>query len=56
MKEGCVACHNSHPQSPKRDWKVGDVRGLIEVVAPVDEVDKSISQAGAMKWVACSRL
>jgi len=36
MKEGCVACHNSHPQSPKRDWKVGDVRGIIEVVVPVD--------------------
>jgi Adenylate cyclase, family 3 (some proteins contain HAMP domain) len=27
----CVACHNSHPESPKRDWKVGDVRGLQEI-------------------------
>ena len=26
-----VACHNSHPDSPKRDWKVGDVRGIQEV-------------------------
>ena len=25
------ACHNSHPESPKRDWKVGDVRGIQEV-------------------------
>jgi methyl-accepting chemotaxis protein len=48
MKEGCVACHNSHPQSPKTDWKVGDVRGMIEVVAPVDEVDKGINQASMM--------
>ena len=48
MREGCVACHNSHPSSPKKDWKVGDVRGLIEVVAPVDEVDQSISQASMM--------
>ena len=45
MKEGCVACHNSHPQSPKRDWKVGDVRGLIEVVVPVDQVDRGISRS-----------
>jgi len=45
MKEGCVACHNSHPQSPKRDWKVGDVRGIIEVVVPVDQVDRSIAQS-----------
>ena len=28
----CVACHNSHPESPKRDWKVGDVRGIQEVI------------------------
>src|SRR6516164_8683536 len=27
----CVKCHNSHPESPKRDWKVGDVRGIQEV-------------------------
>ncbi|MGE0748026.1 MAG: adenylate/guanylate cyclase domain-containing protein [Rhodospirillales bacterium] len=26
----CVSCHNTHPDSPKRDWKVGDVRGLQE--------------------------
>lgn len=32
MSGPCVACHNSHPDSPKRDWKVGDVRGLQEVV------------------------
>jgi len=31
MGAPCVACHNSHPESPKRDWKVGDVRGLQEV-------------------------
>src|ERR1700735_592104 len=31
MAAPCVACHNSHPESPKHDWKVGDVRGLQEV-------------------------
>ena len=31
MAAECVACHNSHPESPKRDWKVGDVRGLQEI-------------------------
>ncbi|MGE0748027.1 MAG: adenylate/guanylate cyclase domain-containing protein [Rhodospirillales bacterium] len=30
MTASCVACHNSHPDSPKRDWKVGEVRGLQE--------------------------
>jgi len=32
MGQTCVSCHNSHPDSPKTDWKVGDVRGIQEVV------------------------
>ena len=32
MGAACVECHNSHPESPKRDWKVGDVRGIQEVM------------------------
>ncbi|UIJ73970.1 adenylate/guanylate cyclase domain-containing protein [Aurantimonas sp. HBX-1] len=37
MGEACVACHNTHPESPKRDWRVGDVRGIqeIEVQQPI---------------------
>jgi adenylate cyclase len=31
MAATCVNCHNTHPDSPKRDWKVGDVRGIQEV-------------------------
>src|SRR6516164_3400037 len=31
MGQACVNCHNSHPESPKTDWKVGDVRGIQEV-------------------------
>ncbi len=33
----CVACHNSYPNSPRTDWKTGDVRGALEVVLPVTE-------------------
>lgn len=32
MQSACVACHNSHPDSTKTDWKVGDIRG-IQVVS-----------------------
>jgi signal transduction histidine kinase len=37
MSEACVNCHNSDPNSPKRDWKVGDVRGIQElsVIQPI---------------------
>ena len=31
MRPACVTCNNQHPDSPKRDWKVGDVRGIQEV-------------------------
>jgi class 3 adenylate cyclase len=31
MGAACVSCHNTHPESPKTDWKVGDVRGIQEI-------------------------
>jgi class 3 adenylate cyclase len=31
MGTACIACHNAHPQSPKRDWKVGDIRGIQSI-------------------------
>ena len=34
--EACVTCHNARPDSPKRDWKLGDVRGVLEVTTSVE--------------------
>jgi methyl-accepting chemotaxis protein len=34
--KACVKCHNSHPDSPKVDWKMGDVRGILEVANVID--------------------
>jgi len=31
MSGGCVGCHNSNAEGKKRDWKVGDVRGIQEI-------------------------
>ncbi len=28
LDQGCVACHNAHPESPRSGWSQGDVRGL----------------------------
>ena len=36
MRASCISCHNSHPDSPKTDWEVGDVRGVLEVTLPLD--------------------
>ncbi len=32
---GCVNCHNTLASSPKKDWKLGDVRGVLEVSASI---------------------
>ncbi|KUJ72573.1 methyl-accepting chemotaxis protein [Thiomicrospira sp. WB1] len=41
--ESCVACHNSHPDSPKTDWQLGDVRGALEVSVPLAQVEATIT-------------
>lgn len=43
MSKSCVECHNANPESPKKDWKESDVRGVIEIVVPVDKTDKEIT-------------
>ena len=37
MEASCVTCHNSHEDSTKTDWRVGDVRGVLEVIRPLDQ-------------------
>ena len=55
MVQSCVNCHNSNPLSPVRTWKVGDVRGLIEVREPLavatveaDKITRHLAAAGAL--------
>ena len=36
MKASCIECHNARPDSPKKDWKVGDVRGVLEIIRPLE--------------------
>lgn len=43
LRRSCVGCHNNHPSSPKRDWKAGDVRGVLEIVRPL-RAEQSRSQ------------
>lgn len=51
MQPACVDCHNNHPLSPKRDWKVGDVRGVVEVSVPIDHV-AAVMNAGTAKMAS----
>lgn len=41
----CVECHNQHPDSAKRDWKLGDVMGAITWTYP----DSTLSVSDALR-------
>ncbi len=45
MKPTCVTCHNTHPDSPKKDWEVGDVAGVWEVNQPLDSLMGKVSSS-----------
>ena len=34
--QACVDCHNSRADTPKADWQLGEVRGVLEVKVPID--------------------
>ncbi len=36
MDANCINCHNNDPNSTKRDWKVGEVGGVLEIIRPLD--------------------
>ena len=45
MQADCIRCHNTDPNSTKRDWKVGDVGGVLEIIRPLDR-DIARTRAG----------
>jgi hypothetical protein len=36
MQANCIGCHNNDDNSTKRDWKEGDVGGVLEIIRPLD--------------------
>ena len=46
MQEECITCHNENADSPKRDWEVGQVGGIVEIVYPLN----SLEDKTGMNW------
>jgi len=44
MEASCITCHNTHPESPKKDWEVGDVAGVWEISQPLDNFVTKVNQ------------
>ena len=38
--QSCVDCHNAHAQSPRRDFKLNDLMGGLEITMPMDRYIK----------------
>lgn len=45
MQQSCVDCHNTHPLSTKKDWEVGDVRGVLEIIRPLKNDEARVTQS-----------
>ena len=45
LRQSCLNCHNYDKNSPKLDWKVGEVRGVVEIIRPLDR-DAARARAG----------
>jgi hypothetical protein len=44
LKDSCVDCHNTRADSPKKNWKVGDVRGVLEITRPLMRDENEVRQ------------
>lgn len=36
VASACVSCHNQHPESPRKDFKMGDVMGGVVIALPLE--------------------
>jgi serine/threonine protein kinase len=45
MDRTCVECHNAHPQSPRKDWQIGDARGVLEIIRPLGKDEERVGEA-----------
>jgi hypothetical protein len=51
VSKGCIDCHNKHADSPKHDWKIGDLMGATTWTLP----SSSMSLSEALATIAALR-
>jgi len=51
VAQGCVNCHNSHPETPRTGWQLNDVRGVLEVQIPIDD---QLASASSLNFTIAS--
>ena len=56
MRKRCLACHNTHPSSPKRGWREGDVRGIQTIEIRLSSIPMLPSQSSLNSAVSLSAI
>ncbi|MCA9279143.1 MAG: response regulator [Phycisphaeraceae bacterium] len=56
LSESCVGCHNEHPDSPKRGWEAGDIRGVFEVSLPLERIEQEAAHSLRGAWIITGML
>ncbi|MGF1492111.1 MAG: adenylate/guanylate cyclase domain-containing protein [Microcoleaceae cyanobacterium] len=44
LKPSCVSCHNTYPGTPNTNWKIGDVRGVLEIIQPLSGIQQEVRE------------
>jgi serine/threonine protein kinase len=44
MTATCLRCHNYHPDSQRTDWREGEVRGVLEIIRPLESDAARVSR------------
>jgi class 3 adenylate cyclase len=52
----CVECHNTHPESPRHDWQVGDVRGIQAITVEQPIAANILSFKYLLAYLLCAAL
>jgi methyl-accepting chemotaxis protein len=42
--QACLNCHNHDPNSTKKDWKLGDVRGAVSARIPMEDLEAAMAK------------
>jgi hypothetical protein len=55
MSKDCLSCHNHTAESPKKTWREGGVRGVLEIIRPLERDVERARQGlrGTFLLMAC---
>jgi len=45
LTESCVTCHNNYPGTPKTDWQIGDLRGVLSISRPLASFESAAQES-----------